>query len=117
MAATDYGDGGALQQLGIAAQEQQRGRGNAFGQCGGKIGIAGEHQVATVLLLPIQCGIGGGSCFAAVVPVFGSLFAVPSDLGDCIGGGGQGCGRAAVLCEQAGETLCADVWRESELYP
>ena len=96
VAAAHDGNAGFVQPFGVAAQKQYGRRGDAFGEHGGVIAVAREHQAAAGLLLPLQRGFGGGAGEACVVPFAGGVFGLLAQLRDDFGGRLQGCAGGAV---------------------
>ena len=117
VAAAHDGNAGFVQPFGVAAQKQHGRRGDAFGEHGGVIAVAREHQAAAGLLFPLQRGFGGGAGEACVVPFAGGLFGVFAQLRDDFGGRLQGGAGGAIHLQQNSETFRADVGRESQLQP
>ena len=119
MTAADNGGGRFVQQLHIAAQEQNRRRGNALRQHFGKIIILQQQQTAAVLRFPLQRGF---RCllsqrpFFCVAPRFGCLL-VAHYRGNLLRRSIQRGFRAAETLQQEQEALCADIRCKRQLQP
>ena len=117
VAAANYGHGRAVQQFDVAADEQHRRRGDAFGQHGGEVFVAQQQQAAVFLFRPFFGGFGGLFGFSApVCPCFLRGFAhqyLPYGCGIRLPRGG---GRAE-MADKLQEGFRADVRHQCQPQP
>lgn len=119
MAAADDGGGRLVQQPHVAAQKQNRRRGQPLRQHFGEIFILKQHQAASVPHFPFQrrfCRLPRQSAFFRIAPSLKRVL-MPHRRGNLFRRCGQGILRAAETAHQQQETFRADIGRKRQLQP